>query len=190
MYKILFYSLMVVLLGGCNIENSKTDMFSGKELHIGVIGDIPEVFEKNIEFETISLKALKNRTNSLSKKFDAIFIMPKFLSDAANDQYVESYKRLTIPTFFIQSTKAHVPFVNKDVTYDSAPTSTIGGPNDYATGYLFTGSPKEYSDETWRYAMTEGANKEMEIKNVYSRIFKTIDSGIVSFHPEGEKIKR
>jgi len=92
------------------------NIYKGRDLKIAVIGAIPEVREENITFEKITLEDLQHNTDNLSNEvdaIDAIMIMKEFLHEADDDQYVAAYRSLKIPTFFMQSTKVHVPLSMK-----------------------------------------------------------------------------
>ena len=69
--------------------------------------------------------------------------------EADDDKYVATYKDLQIPTFFIETTKLHLPFVNEGITYETA--RKIDGENVYAVGYLYSGTEEEYKDDIWKF---------------------------------------
>ncbi|MFJ5790641.1 hypothetical protein ACIP9G_11145 [Lysinibacillus sp. NPDC093197] len=154
---------MLILLVGCSNKEKEYNVYTGKDLKIGVIGTIPAIREENIIFQKTTFEDLKNKTEYLSKELDAIMIMKEFLSEAADDQYVLSYKTLKVPIFFMQSTKAHVPFVNEGVQYDDVIDIQ---PSSYATGFLYLGTDQEYKDNTWRYEL-----KKKRVFKMYFRVF-------------------
>jgi len=157
----------LICLVGC--DNTEFGIYQGRDLKIGVIGTVPEVREENIDFQDITFEELKNNTESLSKELDAIMIMKEFLHEADVDQYVAAYRSLKIPTFFMQSTKVHVPFVNEGVRYDDI---IEVDPANFATGFLDLGTDEKIKEHTWRYKL----EKKQNIQDVYSRIFATIES--------------
>lgn len=164
---------MLIILVGCNKDEANSELYNGRDLIIGILGEELDVREENVSFEKLSFAELEQNTEKISSEFDAVFIMTEILSEAADDRYASVYKDLTIPIFFIESTKAHVPFVNEDVTYETAPE--VGGDSNYATGYLFSGTEAEYKDDTWRYNLYNDIQNEANVKDVYSRIFDTIE---------------
>lgn len=159
----LFIAILILLVG---CSNNDMNIYKGRDLKIAVIGAIPEIREENINFKKITFRDLQNNTENLSAEVDAIFIMKEFLNEADDDQYVLAYRTLNIPTFFMQSTKAHVPFVNEGIRYDDVIDVQPAG---YATGFLNLGTDQDY---TWRYELD---NKE-SIQDIYSRIFATVES--------------
>ncbi|WP_155591470.1 hypothetical protein [Lysinibacillus cavernae] len=162
----------LLLLVGCDTR-STNQMYKGNDLTVGVIGPFPNISEENVVFEKITLDDLKESTEKISNDFDAVIITKEFLSEADDEQYVTVYNELEIPTFFMQSTKAHVPFVNKGVDYD---TFIDIQPLSYATGYLNTSTDNEIKYETWRYELKDHKENDTNIQELYSRIFQTIDS--------------
>jgi len=157
---------VLICVVGCDNTFS---IYQGRDLKIGVIGAIPEVREENIDFQVITFEELKYNTESLSKELDAIMIMKEFLHEADDDQYVAAYRALTIPTFFMQSTKVHVPFVNEGVQYDDI---IEVDPANFSTGFLDLGTDEKIKEHTWRYTL----GKKQNIQDVYSQIFATIES--------------
>ncbi|WP_203363755.1 hypothetical protein [Bacillus sp. REN10] len=164
--------LVMFVLAGCNKNEIQSEIYKGQDLAIGVVGEIPEVREKNIDFEALSLKEISANTKEVSDKFDSVFIMPEQFAEADDDQYVATYKALKIPTFFFESKKAHLPFVHEDVTYETAPNMEETA---YAVGYLYSGEEEEYKDDVWRYFLYNGVKNKVNIQDVYTNIFKTIE---------------
>lgn len=171
----LFYLFIAILiiLTGCNdsnkqsTSNSSTSSDTKEELRIGVIGNQPDVNENNVSFVDIELTDLKKEQELSS--LNAIFIMKDHLSEAADSQYASVYKKLKIPTFFIESTKGYVPFVTEDLTYEGAPDMDN---TSYATGFLNTGKVYNY----WEYNLNNDKLNDKNIKEVYNNIFDTIIS--------------
>lgn len=163
----------LLIIVGCDTNISNNQMYNGNDLKVGIIGPFPDFSEEKVVFEKITFDDLKGNTQKISHDLDAVIITKEFLSEADNDQYVTVYNELEIPTFFMQSTKAHIPFVNEGVDYD---TFIDIQPLSYATGYLNTSTDKEIKYETWRYELIDHKENNSNIQELYSRIFKTIDS--------------
>ncbi|TMU83550.1 hypothetical protein FGG79_19155 [Bacillus sp. BHET2] len=169
--KIIYFLLLVLsILTACSDDQNEiknSPLYEGKELTIGVVGEAPNVREKNIIFKNIILEDL-NQEN-LSEEYCAIFIMKNHLSEAAKAPFAKIYKESGIPFFFIESKKSFVPFVDEETDYEEFPATKSG---DYATGYYQSGEDGTY----WGYGLYNNTVNETNILDVYSRIFKTIDS--------------
>ena len=163
---ILIISLQLFLVA-CANNSVDSEEYSGKDLEIGVVGKFPEVKENNINFTSIEMKDLKDQRQL--EKVDAVFIMKENLVEAANDEYVESYQSGIVPFFFIESEKSYLPFVVKSSTYEGAKNSQT---NDYATGYY---NNPNGDMKYWGYGLYDDVRNEANIKDAYTRIFKTID---------------
>ncbi|WP_208324215.1 hypothetical protein [Paenisporosarcina antarctica] len=170
-----FIILLTFFLGACNKDEVKSEIYSGRDLSIIVIGDIPEVREENITFTQKSLEDIAGDVKKTSNEFDAVFITPAHFSEADDDIYVETYQGLTIPTFFIESLKRHLPFVNENLTYETA--LEIEDETSYATGYL-NGGREQNKTDVWRYGLHNDVKNEVNIKDVYTRMFKTISDQV------------
>ena len=71
-----FIILLTFFLGACNKDEVKSEIYSGRDLSIIVIGDIPEVREENITFTQKSLEEIAGDVKKTSNEFDAVFITP------------------------------------------------------------------------------------------------------------------
>ena len=107
-------------------------------------------------------------TNKELNSFDAVFIREDNLFEAAEDRYTDVYLDSTIPFFFI-GTDNFIPFVEKDMEYDKTMNWSTG--ISYAVGILI----QDDALKKWEYGLYDDEQKEEHIKDVYSRIFKTID---------------
>ncbi|WP_426355162.1 hypothetical protein [Exiguobacterium sp. R-39] len=170
MKKLLFGSLIAATaLAGCGSDISKevkASSYDGTYLNIGVIGEQPDLQEKNVKFSTLSFEELED-TNRVSSKFDAVFITKDILKQADEEKYIKVYRKLDVPIFFLETTKGFLPFVFENLTYDNA--SEV---NDaYASGYLLE---KKDSYRYWEYGLNNNQKNDKNVKDVYSRIFETI----------------
>ena len=170
MKKLLMASLIAATaLAGCDPSESKevnASSYDGSYLKIAVIGEQPDLQEKNVKFMTLSFKELED-TNRISSNFDAVFITKDNLKQADEEKYVKVYRKLDVPIFFLETTKGFLPFVFEDLTYDNA--SEV---NDaYASGYL---QEKKDSYRYWEYGLNNNQKNDQNVKDVYSRIFETI----------------
>lgn len=175
MKKILLFIAIVLVLAGCSskhtpepnevLENPEFKSYNGEQLRIALIGEPPTIKEKNlIKFTSIEFNQLD------STKYDAIFIMKDYLEQAAEDTYAKVYRSTSIPIFFIQSNKSFIPFITEDISYRDADEFKD---QTYATGFLQQ-NKEEY--QSWGYGLYNDTVNEMNIKDVYSRIFGTIES--------------
>lgn len=168
--------IFAVVLVACNKDEIKSDIYEGKDLSIAIVGEKPEIREENVSFTEKTLEEISQNVEDISNEFDAVFIMPTQFLHADDDKFVKTYKSLAIPTFFIDSKKRHLPFTTEGMTYLNAPE--IEGENSYAVGYLFSGTEKEYKDDVWRYSLYNDVRNEVNIKDVYTNIFKTINERV------------
>lgn len=167
---ILVLLLVLFIISACSINKNEvknSPLYKGKNLTIGVVGDTPKVREENIILKNIDLEDIKQE--NLSSEYNAVFIMEEHLSDAAKAPYAKIYKDSGIPFFFIESRKSYVPFVDEETDYEEFPDTKSG---DYATGYYRSGDEGTY----WRYGLYNDTANEANIFDVYSRIFKTVET--------------
>lgn len=166
MKKVFALLIMASILGlmGCNTINLKT--YNGKPLSIAIIGEIPKIRENIIEFKEIGFSELEVK-DSL-EKYDAIFITKDNLEEAANKKYINIYKNSSIPFFFIENEKGHIPYTIENLSYEDIPNNNS---KYYITGLVFNGDD---TFKTYGYGLYNDIKNEKNIKDVYSRVFTTI----------------
>ncbi|RDI37265.1 hypothetical protein [Falsibacillus pallidus] len=169
--KLLLALLLVIsVLTACSSsvdEIKDSPLYNGRKLVIGVVGNAPEVREKNIEFKKLTLDDLKKE--NLSAKYDAVFIMKKYLSEASEAPYAKIYRNAGVPFFFMGSKKSYVPFVDEEVEYKDYPDT---GSAVYADGYYESG----IKGSNWEFGLYNDAVNKVNVQDVYSRIFTKVDS--------------
>jgi hypothetical protein len=99
--------------------------------------------------------------------------MKNRFEEASKDEYASIYKRASIPIFFIESKKSYIPFITEGLSYESV---SISDELNYATGIFILGEEMKY----WGYGLYNDVQNETNVKDVYSRIFRDIESSIYS----------
>jgi len=163
---------MISILTACGKPQSvKTDPYDSRALRIGVIGEPPSIREKQVTFVKIQFSDLEKKL--FDSQYAAIFITKNNLSEASQGKYASIYKKSKIPFFFIQTEKSYIPFITEDLTYDNVPNVPD---QTYATGILYTGNILN----AWGYGLYNDIENQANIKEVYSRIIKTISQNKTS----------
>lgn len=106
-----------------------------------------------MRFTNIALSDLRNSVAKLKTNNDAIFITKEFFEEQ----------------FIIQSMKSLVPFLYSDISYEEA--------HDvdnlmYVIGFI----DKDTNLEKWGYGLFNDIEYETNIREVYSRLFSTIET--------------
>ncbi|MNO58968.1 hypothetical protein D3C76_495440 [compost metagenome] len=140
--------LMLMVLTGCASNSVDTPLYEGHT--------------------EISLNDLKEGA-VFPNTVDAVFIGKDYLSEAAEPEYAQVYKKAGVPFFFIESMKSYIPFVYEDLSYEEVPDMQSGM---YITGYYESGGKMQY----WGYGLYNDKVNSVNIKDAYSRIFTTIAS--------------
>jgi len=164
----LVFFICLFCIVSCSTQNTIAPPYNGNRLIIGIIGNPPEIRENNIKFHKISFKELEN--SRLLSSFDAVMIMKEHLSEAAESKYAKVYKQASIPFFFVQSTKAFIPFTEEDLSYENTPEIDEWS---YAAGYRRT---PEGIDNSWSFGLYNDKVTKENILDVYSRIFTVIET--------------
>lgn len=158
--------ILIFTLSACT-QSFDFDLYDGKSLRIAVVGEPPKVEEEQVEFSEISFDGL---TGNKIGSYDAVIITEENLSEAAEGKYAKIYIDSTIPFFFI-SARSHIPFTVKETEYNKSWDWTAG--NNYAVGVL--ASKQDDSIKSWGFGLYNDKKSDEHIKDVYSRIFKTIE---------------
>ncbi|WP_058303082.1 hypothetical protein [Gorillibacterium timonense] len=162
--------VLCLILIVCKIESKPesvdTALYNGNSLFIGVVGDPPLVREPNIHFKKMSLDQMEELAPSSG--LDAVFIMKDHFREAAGPQYAKVYQHAGIPFFYIDTHKTYIPFVNEDLAYEDVPDLSM----EYAVGYYQSG----VKYQGWGFGLYNDIENEANIRDVYTRIFTTIES--------------
>jgi hypothetical protein len=163
-------------------EDPHFEWYKGKPLNIAVVGEAPEIKEKQVSFSEFSLEKLMLMSNDLDS-YDAVFIMKENLSQASESQYADVYLNSKVPFFFI-SANSHVPFTVNSTKYNESWDWTPG--NSYAVGVLK--SAEDDSLKNWGFGLYNDVKTEEHIKELYSRIFKQVEMESITNDEEEDGI--
>lgn len=156
----------LLILSACSNDENKYD---GEPLKVAVIGDIPELNNKKIHLEPISLDELRENTAQISTSFDAAMITPVMFEEASNDHFVEVYNSSKIPIIFFDSEKRDLPFTNGGLTYETARWESLKN-GSHTTIYL---SDKDANrEDVWYFYLKD----EKELDVLYKEIFEKIET--------------
>lgn len=163
---IIILSSVLFIVFGCSNpkEIIEFEMYEGKSLQIGIIGEEPKIREDNISFSSIDFKDIENPDNLL--KYDAIFITKDNLIEADKSKYATVYKNSPRPFLFIETPKSYVPFIYENIDFENYPDDESG-----AYAYLYDSKSEKY----WGYGLYNDEVTERNIQSAYSRIFNTIE---------------
>lgn len=158
--------ILTVTLTACT-SSPDLEAYEGDSLKIAVVGNPPKVKEEQVRFTKISFdEMVSEEMNS----YDAVFIRENHLLEGSKSQYADVYLASTIPFFFI-GTNNFLPFTQEDYKYDKTSNWTSG--TSYTVGIL--ASQENDTLNTWGYSLYNDTKSDENMKEMYSRIFKTID---------------
>jgi hypothetical protein len=155
--KILSMAVIIILIVffalawniGANRQSESAAHYDGRSLTIGVIGEIPQIWEKQIKFTQLQSADLENV--NIADQYDAIFVIEDKLPVGTEAKYTAFSKNYELPFFF-----GSFEHSAKDWTY--------------AAGFIY----KENRYLSWTFGLPENIENEKNIKDIYSKIFKTI----------------
>ncbi len=163
-------------------EDPEFEWYEGKPLNIAVVGESPEIKEKQVSFSEFPFEKLMLMSNELDS-YDAVFIMEENLSQASESQYADVYLNSTIPFFFI-SANSHIPFTVKETEYNESWSWSPG--NHYAVGVLK--SAEDNSLKAWGFGLYNDVMTAEHIKATYSLIFKQVEKVSITNDEEEDGI--
>ena len=156
----------LLTLSACSNDEIKYD---GEPLKIAVIGDIPELNNKKVHFESISLDEFSEDTVNISTNFNAVMITPVIFEEASNDRFVEVYSNSKIPIIFFDSKIRHLPFTNGGLTYETARWESLNN-GSHTTIYL--SDIDVHREEAWYFQLKD----EKELDVLYKDIFEKVET--------------
>ena len=156
----------LLTLSACSNDEVKYD---GELLKIAVIGDIPELNNKKILFEPISLDEFSEDAVQISTNFDAVMLTPAMFEEASNDRFVEVYNSSKIPIIFFDSEKRNLPFTNGGLTYETARWESLKN-GSHTTIYLPDIDANR--EDVWYFYLKD----EKELDVLYKEIFEKVET--------------
>lgn len=171
LFVLLFY------MTGCENNQKLIIPYEGQKLHIAIIGEIPEIQNKYITFEAISLDDLNKEVKYLSNEFDAIMITPNMFVDASQDKYSEAYYNVELPIVFWNSSKAHYPFVKNKINYLNENEVSLNHSNvphsmdNQSHSTLFLYDIETSREDAWFFNL----DNNNDLKKIYTEVFNKIE---------------
>lgn len=165
-YLCFIFLILIVSLMACT-SSPDFEAYEGDSLKIAVVGNPPKVKEEQVRFTKISFdEMVSEEMNS----YDAVFIREDYLLEASKNQYADVYLASSHPFFFI-GTNNFLPFTQEDYKYDKTSNWTSG--TSYTVGIL--ASQENDTLNAWGYSLSNDTKTDEYMKEMYSRVFKTID---------------
>ena len=158
--------MLLIALSAC-APGSDFELYEGRNLHIAVIGEPPEVEEERVSFEKISFDELAIENLS---SFDAVIIRENNLQEAAESQYADVYLDPAVP-FFFMGTILHLPFTQKDMDYHNSYNWRPG--SNYTVGVYR--AKADQSVHYWGTSFYNDEKTDAHMQDLYSRIFIKIE---------------
>ena len=157
--------ILFLVIIGC--YNNEYQIYSGETLKIGVVGNGPDIQQKNIIFDEIELEQLTQK--NLISIYDAIFITEENLEKASEPEYVGIYTETEIPFLFIKSKKSYFPFIFSELSYKDAKEVEA---QSYAILYLKLLNGEKYTN---KFYLNNDEENMKHIEELYSRVFLDIE---------------
>ncbi|WP_074035253.1 hypothetical protein [Exiguobacterium sp. AT1b] len=82
---------------------------------------------------------------------------------------MDVYRKLSIPTFVVQTTKGYLCFILEDLSYEDAPDIS----DLYIAGYL---QKSQDGYLYWGLDLIDSVENESDVNEIYTRVFKTIEN--------------
>lgn len=161
--------ISLLVLVACSDQNVK---YEGAPLKIAVIGDVPEINNEKITFETITLVEFSEKEWDEESGFDAVMVTPSMFEEASDDRFVEVYNNSMLPFIFFDSPKRHLPFVNDNITYKTAQWESLNN-GSHTTIYLngHVAESVESKQDAWYFYSKD----EKMIKKLYEEVLRKIE---------------
>ncbi|WP_374723949.1 hypothetical protein [Calidifontibacillus erzurumensis] len=151
-------------------------LYKGKALRIIVIGNMPVIREEQVRFKEMTFESLYNADLN---SYDAVFIMPYYLSEAANIKNKKIYRQSKIPIFFIGTKASYLPFITfteseNELSYEDY-VKRINDDENFVVGILYT---EDYL-QSWKFCYgnsIKNLSREADELRIYSDVFRVIES--------------
>lgn len=161
--------ISLLLLASCSNQDAN---YEGAPLNIAVIGDVPEMNNEKITFKTITLEEFNEKHLEAASELDAVMITPGMFEKASEDRFIEVYINSKLPIIFFDSPKRHIPFVNENLTYKTAPSKSLDN-GSHTTIYLnsYLADVEENKQDAWYFYLKD----EKTLDELYEDVFRKIE---------------
>lgn len=166
--KKLLFVIGILLLTACSNQGVSDE---GDALKIAVIGEKPEMKKELHTYEQVKLEEFNTLDLSMTSEFDAVLVTPSMFGAASDDQYVEVYKNSNVPIIFFDSPKRHFPFVNDQITYETAHWESLNN-GSHTTIYLNTSvaDTDEIKEDAWYFYL----ENEKSLNKLYEEVLRKV----------------
>lgn len=178
--------LVLLLLNGCiNAENDNKNTehpeaakhsshqlkYEGTPLKIAVAGN-----EKLAQFDNVSYqdRDLEYLSTNDEESFDALIITKDAFQEADKEEYVEFFRKVKYPVFFIGTEKLSLSaFLEKGTTLEMAKVNQTA----YVQGYKNTEN-MDTNEEQWNLHLPERPTEQDKNGKILVRIFEIVKNSI------------
>ncbi|SES26740.1 hypothetical protein [Salisediminibacterium halotolerans] len=164
MLKYITFLLALFLLCGCT--NSSYD---GENLHIGVIGSLPDIHNPNVQFSITDASALEDENKD--DRYDAFFITCEHFQHLSSPSWANVYDQIETPVFFINANQPLTVFHEEEFLYNNEDFPV----NAHTTGFVNTDSEQQI---TWAFGEpVSSENVDDTPPDIFDDIFAAISEG-------------
>lgn len=169
MRKIFLLLVVAIILSGCSVSKQPTQIYEGKALKIGVIGETPKEEFKHVTFYAATPDDLKQQQN----KYDAFFITKAYFEELATDSWVAVFEEITTPTFFIGSDYQAFIFRMQGMDYvNNSPEAT-----EHVQGFVNNTVDASAFIKKWGYGEPRKTKHSAETpKWIFYEVFRDIEN--------------
>lgn len=154
---------LVYLLSGCSTDTAEA--YEGGPLKIAVMGTIPSHEFNEVRFVNVNIDDLFKAKG----QYDALFVTEETFSKTSRDKYIDLYKSLPYPTFFIGLNEPIEAFVSEGFSLSDFEESKSMA---FAQGYY----KNDKGTKEWTVVPSEPLNSEKDYRSVYVGILKSINN--------------
>lgn len=177
-------TMLILLLSGCTDDADTTSKqneektnegrvheYSGSSLKIAVVGDI----EKLAKFKEVSYqdRTLEYLSTNKEEDFDALIITSSAFEDADKEKYVQYFKKVKYPVFFLGTENISLAaFINENTTLQQANVNKSA----YAQGYVnIDKDNEEQKYKMWNFNLPDNPKESDKNEAMLKRFFDVIE---------------
>ncbi|MFD1737541.1 hypothetical protein ACFSCX_13355 [Bacillus salitolerans] len=154
--------LLVYCFSGC--VSNKEEYYKGRPLEIAVVGTVPSYNFDGVNFVNVNIDDLFKTYGY----YDALFVTEETFSKTSEDKYIDLYRSLPYPTFFIGLNEAIEAFVEEGFSLrDFEESQSVS----FAQGYYKYDEGRKYIT----FVPPEPLETEEDYHSIYIEILYTID---------------
>lgn len=169
---LIFFMCSLIYMSFTSSVEPKFKLYTGANLTIGIVGEVPHIREKNIDFRSVTIEEYQDGYNL--EGLHAMIFMESEFQELDEGKYKDEILNLRVPIVFVNSNASYLPFVYDDMIYD---------PNKENSSQMYFSMIYKDNEkmQNWECGLYNDNKSQEHIEAAYSLLFEEISKKYKSY---------